>query len=110
HTLWLPRTSNRRLMSTQLLTYTTLFRSWGINAYKAGDPILFNEFNMFSPLIHNNTKGKILTIQKNETEISFKVQVEKAINEMDRSEEHTSELQSRFDLVCRLLLDKKREI
>src|SRR5699024_11962744 len=25
----------------------------------------------------------------------------------DRSEEHTSELQSRFDLVCRLLLEKK---
>src|SRR5699024_12089577 len=27
----------------------------------------------------------------------------------DRSEEHTSELQSRFDLVCRLLLEKKNE-
>src|SRR2546428_1940173 len=27
-----------------------------------------------------------------------------------RSEEHTSELQSRSDLVCRLLLDKKRSI
>src|SRR5699024_12760637 len=26
-----------------------------------------------------------------------------------RSEEHTSELQSRFDLVCRLLLEKKRK-
>src|SRR5699024_11883743 len=26
-----------------------------------------------------------------------------------RSEEHTSELQSRFDLVCRLLLEKKKE-
>src|SRR5207249_8599692 len=26
-----------------------------------------------------------------------------------RSEEHTSELQSRFDLVCRLLLEKKNE-
>src|SRR5699024_11372422 len=26
----------------------------------------------------------------------------------ERSEEHTSELQSRFDLVCRLLLEKKR--
>src|SRR6266513_4634031 len=25
-----------------------------------------------------------------------------------RSEEHTSELQSRFDLVCRLLLEKKK--
>src|SRR5207249_11744311 len=28
---------------------------------------------------------------------------------MDRSEEHTSELQSRFDLVCRLLLEKKKK-
>src|SRR5438067_10258461 len=27
-----------------------------------------------------------------------------------RSEEHTSELQSRFDLVCRLLLEKKKII
>src|SRR5699024_11929935 len=28
----------------------------------------------------------------------------------ERSEEHTSELQSRFDLVCRLLLEKKTNI
>src|SRR5207249_10552931 len=28
----------------------------------------------------------------------------------DRSEEHTSELQSRFDLVCRLLLEKKKHL
>src|SRR5206468_10843411 len=28
----------------------------------------------------------------------------------DRSEEHTSELQSRSDLVCRLLLEKKKKI
>src|SRR5207249_12257464 len=27
-----------------------------------------------------------------------------------RSEEHTSELQSRFDLVCRLLLEKKNKL
>src|SRR5438067_4036623 len=27
----------------------------------------------------------------------------------NRSEEHTSELQSRFDLVCRLLLEKKKK-
>src|SRR5207249_6090726 len=33
-------------------------------------------------------------------ETGFKVQ---------RSEEHTSELQSRFDLVCRLLLEKKKK-
>src|SRR5438067_7578369 len=30
-------------------------------------------------------------------------------NGTGRSEEHTSELQSRFDLVCRLLLEKKKE-
>src|SRR5699024_12235128 len=31
----------------------------------------------------------------------------KSKERMLRSEEHTSELQSRFDLVCRLLLEKK---
>src|SRR5699024_10915913 len=30
-----------------------------------------------------------------------------ALTHQERSEEHTSELQSRFDLVCRLLLEKK---
>src|SRR5207249_8024322 len=30
------------------------------------------------------------------------------VSQEDRSEEHTSELQSRFDLVCRLLLEKKK--
>src|SRR5207249_6675961 len=33
--------------------------------------------------------------------------VNRAITGALRSEEHTSELQSRFDLVCRLLLEKK---
>src|SRR5699024_11598737 len=35
------------------------------------------------------------------------VQTEEAVYGK-RSEEHTSELQSRFDLVCRLLLEKKK--
>src|SRR5690349_24124436 len=30
--------------------------------------------------------------------------------DVDRSEEHTSELQSRRDLVCRLLLEKKNRV
>src|SRR5699024_11972923 len=33
--------------------------------------------------------------------------VEQSFQQLDRSEEHTSELQSRFDLVCRPLLDRK---
>src|SRR5699024_11789865 len=32
----------------------------------------------------------------------------RAVLHRPRSEEHTSELQSRFDLVCRLLLEKKK--
>src|SRR5437868_9665012 len=32
------------------------------------------------------------------------------ITSQSRSEEHTSELQSRFDLVCRLLLEKKKDL
>src|SRR5699024_11303141 len=34
---------------------------------------------------------------------------EEIIGYCSRSEEHTSELQSRFDLVCRLLLEKKKK-
>src|SRR5438067_7523137 len=34
---------------------------------------------------------------------------ESAQRARERSEEHTSELQSRFDLVCRLLLEKKKK-
>src|SRR5699024_11821572 len=33
---------------------------------------------------------------------------QKFLQQSMRSEEHTSELQSRFDLVCRLLLEKKK--
>src|SRR5699024_11998964 len=33
----------------------------------------------------------------------------RTIHSPDRSEEHTSELQSRFDLVCRLMLEKKKK-
>src|SRR5437868_12030075 len=34
---------------------------------------------------------------------------ERLVCTVTRSEEHTSELQSRFDLVCRLLLEKKKK-
>src|SRR5207249_7816642 len=37
------------------------------------------------------------------------LEVESAAPGDERSEEHTSELQSRFDLVCRLLLEKKKK-
>ena len=39
----------------------------------------------------------------------IKDNIDTPINNPYRSEEHTSELQSRFDLVCRLLLEKKKK-
>src|SRR5699024_11554259 len=39
--------------------------------------------------------------------LPVKQETKNAFN-LSRSEEHTSELQSRFDLVCRLLLEKKK--
>jgi len=56
---------------------------WGINTYKVGDPILFNESNIFSSLIHNNSKGKIFGIHPGEQEIQFDIELEESINEID---------------------------
>ena len=53
---------------------------WGINSYKVGDPILFNESNIFSPLIHNNSKGKIVGIRPEEKQIWFDIELEDSIN------------------------------
>src|SRR5437868_11055971 len=41
-------------------------------------------------------------------DMSFASREKAVLKLMSRSEEHTSELQSRFDLVCRLLLEKKK--
>jgi len=37
------------------------------------------------------------------------IKFEDVLQELERSEEHTSELQSRLHLVCRLLLEKKKK-
>lgn len=57
----------------------------GINSYKVDDPILFNESNIFSPLIHNNSKGRIVGIHPEEERIWFDIELDKAINEIDAS-------------------------
>lgn len=56
---------------------------WGINTYKVGDPILFNESSIFSPLIHNNSKGKIVGIRPEEQRLCFDIELEESINEID---------------------------
>ena len=61
---------------------------WGIQQYKIGDPILFNDANRFSPVIYNNMKGKIIDISihnkgKTDEFIQFDVELEKVITELD---------------------------
>jgi DNA replication protein DnaC len=58
-------------------------KQWGVQTYKVGDPILFNESNRFAPLIYNNLKGKIADIQILKGEAQFDVELDIAINELD---------------------------
>src|SRR5699024_12299958 len=66
------------------------------------------------PVIEKHPEYEDLAILERITEperiISFRVPWVAAQGKLqvNRSEEHTSELQSRFDLVCRLLLEKKK--
>src|SRR5699024_12641281 len=90
-----------RPLSSTLFPYTTLFRSiWGVRA----DTRLFG--------LTNVKTGKIEGFEIDLAHALTKQMLGKdatASFVTTRSEEHTSELQSRFDLVCRLLLEKKKK-
>lgn len=60
--------------------------AWGIWEYKVDDPILFNESERFSPVIHNNLKGTIRKIVKIEGKIWFDIEIDKSINALDIGE------------------------
>src|SRR5699024_11472631 len=94
--IWHPTTLHH--LSSSSFPYTTLFRSHG-----------------FRPGRSCHTALKL--IKKSWTGCKWLVEVDVRgfFDNIDhdillglRSEEHTSELQSRFDLVCRLLLEKKK--
>src|SRR2546421_3070839 len=88
----------RRPPRSTLFPYTTLFRS---NATPfAGNNSDLSYFDADTLLgVAGNGQGEMLAASASLDE-----------NELwePRSEEHTSELQSRSDLVCRLLLEKKK--
>src|SRR5699024_11914265 len=77
-----------------LFPYTTLFRSkLTENSFLI---ILFN-LSAYVTIANSSKQSLILVIAILNSSLIYM-----------RSEEHTSELQSRFDLVCRLLLEKKK--
>src|SRR5207249_10316104 len=89
--------------------YTTLFRSYlkrATGAKKVDDRVL-TEYSKVAGMTKVETMADIRAIQKG-TADRLGISVEELVAQIARSEEHTSELQSRFDLVCRLLLEKKK--
>src|SRR2546427_5010963 len=88
----------RRPPRSTLFPYTTLFRS--VPIYRVGATGTFLWYSM------KRVKGRSLA---EILEQSGTLSVEETIGILDqRSEEHTSELQSQSNLVCRLLLEKKK--
>src|SRR5438874_5127018 len=86
-----------------LFPYTTLFRSDGLAAGK-GVTVAMTVAEAIAA-IDDCFSGTLGTA-------GSEVVIEEYLagEEASRSEEHTSELQSRRDLVCRLLLEKKNKI
>src|SRR5256712_9530709 len=82
----------RRPPRSTLFPYTTLFRSWVSRHHPFTSPV--DEDLQLLETHPERIRAKAYDLVLNGT----------------RSEEHTSELQSRSDLVCRLLLEKKKII
>src|SRR3712207_7044767 len=99
----------RRPPRSTLFPYTTLFRSIGDVAAVAGDKHLLvgleEELDSF-PGVGDQAGGGAggLEHPRRRREADFGHRIAGDV----RSEEHTSELQSRQYLVCRLLLEKKK--
>src|SRR5690606_40866628 len=93
-----------------LFPYTTLFRFNKKRTFRALWITRINAGAREHGLSYSQFMGKL---KANEIELNRKVLADLAMNHpeafkavIDRSEEHTSELQSRENLVCRLLLEK----
>src|SRR3712207_8563349 len=92
----------RRPPRSTLFPYTTLFRS----DYIAVDAI-YTPIRKVSYDIQDTMVGRMTDFDK----LTLSVETDGSIEIRDaRSEEHTSELQSRQYLVCRLLLEKKKNL
>ncbi|MBP2269158.1 hypothetical protein J3A64_004698 [Pseudarthrobacter sp. PvP004] len=56
---------------------------WGVNTYKVGDPVLFNDSERFKPFIYNNLKGRIVDIVIHEDHVQFDVWLDRTVTELD---------------------------
>src|SRR2546430_4404447 len=98
----------RRPPRSTLFPYTTLFRSPSLRL--VADLIEFSakhypRSNPVSVCGYHIREAGCTTAQ----EMAYGLEIAAAYVELMRSEEHTSELQSQSNLVCRLLLEKKKK-
>src|SRR3712207_7292280 len=93
----------RRPPRSTLFPYTTLFRSRAYNAN--GELLLGKNSGDGNQQFLQNAFTEDDNWQKFNIAQNFRFT---PIKDLHRSEEHTSELQSRQYLVCRLLLEKKK--
>src|SRR5688572_30861798 len=91
----------RRPPRSTLFPYTTLFRSWPefFERVKSHGLVGITNFPTVG-FIDGNFRAEL-----EEQGLGFAREVKL----LERSEEHTSELQSQSNLVCRLLLEKKKK-
>src|SRR5256885_13169925 len=92
----------RRPPRSTLFPYTTLFRS--VDGLAAGTGII-SIFTFTAMMIVSFVRSSTNPAHRNLTKLDLAI-----IGAALRSEEHTSELQSPCNLVCRLLLEKKKNI
>src|SRR2546430_12284335 len=90
----------RRPPRSTLFPYTTLFRSPDLLGGRGGEP----------PEHHAGVDRRGVHDRRATRGHRLAPDVERVVPaELRRSEEHTSELQSQSNLVCRLLLEKKKK-
>src|SRR2546430_10308912 len=92
----------RRPPRSTLFPYTTLFRSQGTIADQVAQPI--EHFLQRDP----PPRRDVVHLARAPSRQQPAVRVHHVVH-VQRSEEHTSELQSQSNLVCRLLLEKKKK-
>src|SRR5690606_42027525 len=100
--------SSRRPPSSTLFPYTTLFRS----QYRSRRQLHLVKKGL-SPCARERRRRSRYTIRQSSSPASVgsaATYARRSVLPLIRSEEHTSELQSRENLVCRLLLEKKKTI
>src|SRR5690606_42081566 len=93
-----------------LLPYTTLFRSCIDRSELATDPRFVSNANRLSNRDALRVEIETAFARRSKAELCSQLMNEGIpAAPVNRSEEHTSELQSRENLVCRLLLEKKKK-